>query len=302
MLEMKNKSRPSAAYQARLAQFNNDSAQPLDVHEAGVEFHEGVAIYDVSFASVAAGRVAAFLVVPPGEGTFPGVIFVHSAPGNRYTFLDEAAELAQYGAVSLLIDAPWSQAEAWGRTMGQPEHDLEEHLKTAKDLRRAVDLLTARPEVEAEHIAYVGHSLGALFGGILAGVEDRIKTYVLMAGVGSFTDIAVLNLPQLRGPALDHYRQVLAPIDPLHYIQFAAPAPLLFQFGLQDRSFACAKFIEFAGSGSEPKVVKWYHAGHHLPDPGARRDRLDWLRAHLSLDERSLGRSGVRDANPTLHK
>jgi dienelactone hydrolase len=299
MLEMKNKSRPSVEYQARVIQFNYDPAQALDVREAGVEFRDGVAIHDVSFASVAAGRVAAFLVVPPGEGTFPGVIFVHPAPGNRYTFLDEAAELAQYGAVSLLIDAPWSQAEAWGRTMGQPEHDLEEHLKTAKDLRRAVDVLTARAEVEAERMAYVGHSLGALFGGILAGVEDRIKTCVLMAGVGSFTDVAVLNIPQLRGPALDHYRQVLEPIDPLYYIQFAAPAPLLFQFGLQDRSFACAKFIGFATAGSEPKVVKWYHAGHDLPDPGARRDRLDWLRAHLSLDERNEPQPGVLDTSAT---
>ncbi len=296
---MKNKSRPSVEYQARVAQFDYDPAQPLDVREAGVEFREGVTIHDVSYASVASGRVAAFLVVPPDEGTFPGVIFVHPAPGNRYTFLDEAAELAQYGAVSLLIDAPWSQGEAWGRRMGEPEHDLEEHLKTAKDLRRAVDLLSARPEVDAERMAYVGHSLGALFGGILAGVEERFKTCVLMAGVGSFPEVAVLNLPQLRGPALGHYRQVLAPIDPLYYIQFAAPAPLLFQFGLQDRSFACAKFIEFAAAGSEPKVVKWYHAGHYLPEPGARRDRLDWLRAHLSLDERNQAQPGVQDASAT---
>jgi dienelactone hydrolase len=239
----------------------------------------------VSYASVAPGRVDAFLVAPPGEGKFPGVIFVHPGPGNRYTFLEEAIQLARHRAVSLLIDAPWSRGAAWGRTMGEPGHDLEEHLKTAKDLRRAIDLLAARPEVDAERMAYVGHSFGALFGGILAGVDKRLNTCVLMAGVGRFADVAALNMPQLQGTALEHYGQVMAPIDPLYYIQFAAPAPLLFQFGLQDHSFARDKFIEFAAAGSEPKAVKWYNADHYLPDPAARRHRLEWLRVHFNLDE-----------------
>lgn len=291
---MRTTLRPSVDYQARVAQFDYDRAQPLDVQESNLEYREGVALIDVSYASVAPGRVEAFLVVPSGEGTFPGVIYVHPGPGNRHTFLDEAVELARHGGASLLIDAPWSRGEAWGRTMGEPEHDLEEHFKMAKDLRRAVDLLTARPEVDAERIAFVGHSFGALFGGILAGVEKRIKTCVLMAGVGSFTDVAVFNMPQLGGRALDHYRQVLAPIDPLYYVRFAAPSPLLFQFGLQDRAFARDKFVEFAAAGSEPKAVEWYNADHYLPDPGARRDRLEWLRTHLNLDEKSRVQRGAR--------
>jgi uncharacterized protein len=280
---VKTSLQPAVAYEARAAQFAYDPTQPLDVQEAGVEYRDGIAIHDVSYAGVAAGKVAAFLVAPAAAGRCPGVIFVHPAPGNRRTFLDEALMLAGHGAASLLIDAPWSHGEAWGRAMGEPAHDLQAHLRTARDLRRAIDLLAARPEVAAERIAYVGHSLGALFGGILAGVEERLRTCVLIAGAGSFTDVAVLNLPQLRGPALDHYREVLAPIDPGYYVQFAAPAPLMFQFGLKDRSFPRARMLELAAEGSEPKEVKWYCADHYLPDPDARRDRLEWLRAHLDL-------------------
>ena len=95
-----------------------------------------------------------------------------------------------------------SEAEAWGKTMGEPEHDRQEHTKTTIDLLRAVDLLTSRSEVDAGRIGYVGHSFGALFGGILAGVEKRIKAFVLMSGVGSFTDVAVANIPTLKGKAL----------------------------------------------------------------------------------------------------
>ncbi len=299
---METKSRPSVEYQERIALFDYDSAQPLDVQETGVEYREGVAIHDVSYASVALGRVEAFWVVPSREGKFPGVIFVHPGPGNRHTFLNEAVQLAQHGVAGLVIDAPWSRGAAWGRTMGEPQHDLQEHIKTAKDLRRAIDLLTARPEVDAARIAYVGHSFGALFGGILAGVEARLKTCVLMAGVGSFTDVAVLNLPQLQGAALEHYRQVLASIDPLYYIQFAAPAPLLFQFGLQDRAFRRDKFVEFAATGSEPKVVMWYNADHYLPDPAARRDRLEWLQAHLRSDGASHSKCYLRAAGTAVHR
>ena len=205
---------PSVEYQVRAAPFGYRAGLPLDLQESGVEYQDGIAIHDVSYAGVASERVGAFLVTPSGHGKFPGVVFVHPTPGNRHTFLDEAVQLAHQGAVSLLIDAPWSRGEAWGRAMGEPEHDLQEHLTTAKDLRRAIDLLSERPEVAANRIAYVGHSFGALFGGILAGVEQRLSTCVLIAGAGSFTDVAVLNLPQLRGPTLDHYREVLAPIDP----------------------------------------------------------------------------------------
>ncbi len=304
MEHMKIGSRSSVEYRAHVTLFDYDPNQPLDVREAGLNYRNGIAVHDVSYASVAVGRVEAFLLTP-GQGRHPAVIFVHPGPGDRTSFLDEAVELAQHGAVSLLVNAPWSRGEAWGRTMGVPEHALEEHCRTTKDLRRAIDLLRARPDVDADAIAYVGHSLGALFGGVLSGVEKRIKTYVLMTGVGSFVQVAVLNMPQLSGSALEHHRDVLAPIDPLSFVPHAAPAPLLYQFGLQDRSFARDRFIEYAAAGSEPKTVKWYNAGHDLPDPGARHDRIEWLRTQLDLQvdndgsrrRRTIGQEPAARAN-----
>lgn len=51
------------------------------------------------------------------------------------------------------------------------------------DLRRGVDLLRARADVDPNRIAYVGHSAGAHWDAILSGVDRRLKTVVLMAGV-----------------------------------------------------------------------------------------------------------------------
>lgn len=262
--------------------FNYDRELGLDVEETSVEHKNGIAVHDISYASQANGGVPAYLVRPPGTGPFPGVIFVHPAPGNRATFLDEAIMLAKQGALGLLVEAPWARGEAWGRTLGQPESDRGAFINIAIDLRRAVDLLISRPDVDANRIGYAGHSFGALFGGVLSGVETRIQAFVLLAGTGSFTDIAVLSMPFLQGEALEAYRQAMTRIDPIYYVGHAAPSALLFQFGLQDEAFPREKVEAFAEAGSEPKLVKWYDADHYLNDE-ARSDRIEWLRTRLGL-------------------
>ena len=50
------------------------------------------------------------------------------------------------------------------------------------DLRRAVDLLASRSDVDPERIAYLGVSYGGMMGGLLASIEDRLQAYVLIVG------------------------------------------------------------------------------------------------------------------------
>jgi dienelactone hydrolase len=260
--------------------FDYDRAQPLYVKQNRVEGKQDGAVWDLSFDGQAGRRVSAYLVTPPGTGPFPAILYVHPAPGNRDNFLDEATALAQQGALGLLIEAPWAQGEAWGRTLGEPEHDRLEFIHIAIDMRRAVDVLESRSEVDARWIGFVGHSFGALLGGILAGVEKRIGSLALMAGTGSFTDLARLSMPFLEGPALESYSQGMARIDPIYYIGQAAPAALLFQFSRNDEAFPRANVEAFAAAGSEPKTVKWYDADHFLNNE-ARRDRQEWFRKQL---------------------
>jgi pimeloyl-ACP methyl ester carboxylesterase len=209
-------------------------------------------------------------------------MYIHPAPGSRETFLDEALQLGREGIASRLIQAPWAEGEAWARTLTTPEYTRAVYTAFVKDLRRGVDFLLARPETNGACLAYVGHSFGALFGGVLAGVEKRLMAFVLMAGAPSFTDVAVANMPSLKGEALELYAQAMAPIDPVHYVRHAAPSGLFFQCGRKDEAFSSEQFERLAQAASEPKRVKWYDAGHSFENGLGRQDRLEWLEAQLS--------------------
>jgi hypothetical protein len=89
---------------------------PLDVKEIDSEKRGDVTVKDITYASPVTGKpIPAYLVLPPGEGKHPGVLYVHwyepAAPtSNRTQFLDEAVNLAKSdGVVSLLVATMWSE-------------------------------------------------------------------------------------------------------------------------------------------------------------------------------------------------
>ncbi|MCX6676408.1 MAG: alpha/beta fold hydrolase [Methanothrix sp.] len=265
--------------------FSYNQKAPLNKEEAVIEYRNGISVHDISYAGIKGGRIRAYQVVPQGNGPFAGVIFVHPGPGSRSSFLDEALTLAKARATCLLIDAPWADGAMFGkRASGRPEDVRDWFIDIAIDLRRAVDLISSLPNVDTNRIAFVGHSLGALFAGILLGVDKRIKAGVLMAGVGSFTDVALLNMPTLAGDELEKYKKIMEQIDPLRYIKNAAPSALFFQFGLQDVFFPKQKFLEYYEAGSVLKSIQWYKADHYSINEVGRSDRIEWLKGVLSLN------------------
>ena len=275
--------------------FDYDRSMPLDVKEIGVEVRNSVRIHDISYQSPKGGRVTAYLIVPSGQRRkLAGVIFMHSRPGSRGNFLDEALSLAKAGVVSLLIDAPFSRAGESKRefdpTVTKPEADRDIYIQTVVDLRRGVDVLVSRSDVDPKRIGFVGHSYGAHTGAVLAGVEKRIRAYVIMAGAPSLTEfLRTSTLPaivktrdSLTKEQQDAYFNTLADVDPINYIGHVAPAALFLQFGKMDGYPDEEKAKFYSERASKPKFVKFYDAGHALNDE-ARRDRAAWLRGQLGI-------------------
>lgn len=274
--------------------FYYQQSAPLDVREIGVEDKNGASVHDISYASPKGGRVTAYLVVPKKKGKFAGIIFMHSRPGSRNTFLDEALTLARAGAVSLLIDAPFSRTgeskREFAPTVTKPKDDRDIYIQTVADLQRGVDLLLSRSDVDRKRIGFIGHSYGAHVGALLAGVEKRIKAYVIMAGAPSLTEfLRTSKIPTivetrntLTKEQQDNYFSTLAAVDPINYVSFAEPSALFFQFGKTDTYPTEEQAKVYSEKASDPKLVKFYDAGHALNDE-ARRERAEWLQKQLKL-------------------
>lgn len=275
--------------------FDYDRKTPLDVKEVGVEDRDGVRVHDISYASTKGGRVSAYLVVPAGKGKFAGIVFMHGRPGSRSTFLDEALSLAKAGAVALLIDAPFSREGESRRdfdpTVTKPEADRDIYVQTVVDLRRGVDLLLSRADVDSKRLGFIGHSYGAHTGAILAGVEKRVRAFVIMSGAPSLTEFLrnssvpaiVETRNSLTKEQQERYFTTLAAVDPINYIGHARLAALFLQFGKKDAYPAEQVAARYAQAASEPKLVRFYDAGHELNDE-ARRDRAAWLRERIGLN------------------
>ena len=281
-------------YEQRLHRFDYDPKTPLDIQDAGTQNRDGIQVQTLSYASLKGGRVPAYLVVPSGKGPFAAIIYAHwamngSSMRNRTEFLDEAVVMARAGVVSLLIDAPFARPGFVQSPdpLGPQETDVM--FQQIMDVRRGVDLLISRSDVDPNRIAFVGHSFDAQVGGVLSGVEKRIKDYVLMCGVLAVSDEVMSNdegMVAIRAKLGDeNVRNYLATydwLDPVHYISHAAPSALFLQYAKVDGISGAGPAQHFYSIASEPKMLKVYDAPHAL-NAEARHDRVEWLQKELHL-------------------
>ncbi|MBM3135283.1 MAG: DUF3471 domain-containing protein [Chloroflexi bacterium] len=268
--------------------FTYDPQAPLDIQEVRRRREEGVTLIDLTYASPMGGRVPATLVVPDGEGPFAGMLYQHGMPSTRQPLIPAAVTYARMGVVVLLIDAPFARrANGMYTSVTMTEQDRREQVQLIVDLRRGIDLLLSRPDVDPERLAYVGTSYGGAMGGLLAGVEDRLKAYALQVGDGGL--VTHLTGPEDRAAWLarpedqrQQWVEWMWPIEPIHYVGCASPAALLFQNGTLDTLVPPADALHYQEAGSEPKTVCWYRAGHGL-DATAYLDQADWLSEMIGI-------------------
>ena len=273
--------------------FDYDQKAPLDVKVVSVINRDGVRINDITYASPKNGRVTAYLVVPTKGQRFAGVVFGHWGYGTRTEFLPEAMLYAKAGVVSLLVDDLDVRPAPWRRSAPgtEPEKVRDNFIQSVVDLRRGIDLLQARPDVDPNRIAYVGHSSGAHWGAILSAVDRRLKTAVLMAGVPNEATIPMESddpdyvdfRQSTPKEQLENYFRVVSFLDAINFVSHAAPTPLLFQFARFERYFNETAMRRYADAASEPKLVLWYDTGHGLNDLQPLVDRANWLRRHIGI-------------------
>jgi dienelactone hydrolase len=264
---------------APLSVFAYDRAAPLDLRLGPVEAAQAMQLRTISFASPRGGRATGLLVTPRGSGPFAGVVLQHGMPGSASRMAGHAVYLARRGAVVVALDAPF--ARRGGPPLRMTEADSAEQVQLIVDLQRAVDLLLARGDVDPARLAYVGNSYGGAMGALLAGVERRLKTFVLMVGDGGL--VAHVSGPDDEGfmgrllrTRRERWLAAMRPIEPSLFVGLAPPASILFQNGRRDELVPVRDAEALHAAARPPRTVRWYDTGHGL-NGQAYVDQLNWL-------------------------
>ncbi len=177
---------------------------PLEIRVERVEQKDGYRLERLTYLVEPRERLAAYLLVPNGvtaSNRAPGICLWHQHNGAYDIGMAEPAglklgpmhhtgvDLARDGYVVLCPDAAgFGERNRRGKLNGR---NLEHYLfamyvaegkclawKNILDMRRAVDLLSGRPEVLADRLGCYGHSMGSTHTWLVGPWEPRLKALV----------------------------------------------------------------------------------------------------------------------------
>jgi dienelactone hydrolase len=135
----------------------------------------------------------------------------------------------------------------------------------SKDMRRAIDYLATRPDIDTTRIAYMGFSWGGYLGGLMPATEPRIKAAILY--------VAGLEMERAKPEA-----------DPINFLP-RITIPVIMLNGKHDYFFPVETSQEpmFRMLGTPPEHKKWvvYEGGHFVPRTQLIKESLDWLDKYL---------------------
>jgi dienelactone hydrolase len=239
--------------------------------------------------------MAAYLFIPKGRGLAPpyqAVVYVPS--GMAWDRRDSR----MIGRATGQHDYFWEFVAMSGRAVLYPilRGTYERHLVTAQnpttdqtlvvndvqDVRRALDYLRSRGDIDTARIAYYGVSQGAFLGPIAAAVEPRFRTAILLLSV-CFNDPRFARLP---------------PATPMRFLPYIH-MPVLSIAGAQDYVFsdgpACLKHeFSLLGTPARDRKNLLYPGSHGMWGTfgyQARAEILDWLDRYLGpVEARTHGR------------
>jgi DNA-binding winged helix-turn-helix (wHTH) protein/dienelactone hydrolase len=216
-------------------------------------------------------RVTAFLYLP--KNVSPPYQTVVHFPGAEaqafHTFSDMdlfCVDFLMKGGRAVMFPLYKGTYERNTHPTGQGESEFrDETIQRSKDLRRSLDYLETRPDIDHNRLAYYGFSWGSIEGPISLALESRFKTAVLADGgcnPGSpFPEVNPINFaPHIKIPVL----MINGRYDPMRPIE-----------GCQ------LPFFRLLGTPSSDKRHVLLESGHGLPFTPWFKETLDWLDHYL---------------------
>jgi len=232
----------------------------------------------VSFDAAYGGeRVPAYLFLPrsgqpPYQAVvyFPGsnVINMRSSDKKESLGIGNFDFIMKSGRALLfpIYKSTYERGDGWGSTIPDETNSYKDHvIQWAKDLRRSVDYLESRSDIDADKLAYYGYSWGGRLGGLMTAVEGRFKTAILY--VAGF-----------------RFQKQKPEVDPFHFVS-RVRIPVLMLNGRYDSFFphetAQVPMFKLLGTPEEHKSHLVYDTGHSVPKNQLIKESLEWLDKYL---------------------
>jgi pimeloyl-ACP methyl ester carboxylesterase len=146
----------------------------------------------------------------------------------------------------------------------------DQSVRWAHEMRRSVDFIATRHDLDTTRIAYVGTSWGGRIAGLMLAIEPRFRT-------------AVLNVP---GMTMSPLRPEEDPLNFLPRIKM----PVLMLSGKFDSVFpfelSQKPFYRLLGTPPANKKHVVYDGGHFLPRPMMMQETLAWMDTYMGAVSR----------------
>jgi len=215
----------------------------------------------------------------PGDAPAGGVLLLHGYSSRRDVMVNGVGmALLRQGVASLSIDLPLHGSRRdplQAQAARNPLAVFGLWRQALRECRLAFNYLGARPEVDRGCLGVAGYSLGSFLAVMVASAEPAARAVALAAGG---------DLPE--GTPLSAVARTIA--DPLRAVRRLDGRPLLMVHGRWDRTVKPDQAQRLFDAAREPKELKWWNAGHRLPQE-AIDYAAGWIVAQLGRDETRRG-------------
>ena len=300
--------RPALTSEPDLDRFWSETLQesqiaPLNAQLTQVDYPlRGVRVFQASYDGWQGARIAAWYLLPEGEGPFPALVQYHGYSGYKQDAFHYALWALQGYAV-LAVDvrgqsgdstdpAQYSGGHVKGwMTQGIMDPAEYYYRGVYVDCVRALDLLCEQPEVDAEHIGLMGVSQGGGLTLAVAALDSRpvlampevpylchFRRAVDMAARMPYLEISdyIRRYPKRAG-------QVWKTLSYFDNLNLAARirCPVLIDVGLQDDICPPSSVYAVYNQIKAEKEIKVFPYHNHEAVEPLWEDKLRWVHHYL---------------------
>lgn len=214
-----------------------------------------------------------FVAYRRGSERRPGVLLLHG--GGAKAFRQWALQWAKAGYVAMAVDLFGQGAGGLRLSDGGPALNYRAEVarlergtlkerwcyQSVATALRAMTALREQPNVDPERIGVVGISWGGYLAAILTGIDERVRSAVIVYGAGNLEHSGVLakELAKLSAAKRRLWRENF---DPASYVA-AIDVPTLWANGTADESFPlepwCRTVAVTGGTKTARLMFRWPH-------------------------------------------